>query len=563
MPSPRRRLSLAVALATAVGSIAIPALSTVAQAQSDTTEHSVLVLAKDGASDASVRAAIAASGGTVTEANTAIGLYTVSTARSGFESAVRGQAAVSGTATDTVIGHAPKDAAKKLTVDAFPTSTYVGRSTPVKGTPTAPTVTDPLTPLQWDMDLIHAPQAHAIAQGEGVRVGIMDTGVDASHPDIAANFDHRLSRNFTTDDPTVDGTCDEDPDGSCTDPADVDENGHGTHVASTIASPINGAGIVGVAPRADIVNLRAGQDSGYFFLAPTVNALTYAGDNGIDVVNMSFYIDPWLYNCAANPADSPAEQQEQRTIIAATNRALNYAYKRGVTLVAAAGNEHTDLNNPTLDSSSPDYPDGAAKTRTVDNSCLTMPTEGDNVIGVSAVGPSTLKADYSNWGSDGVEVAAPGGYYRDNYGTADYMKPGNLILAAMPKGVGIEEGTIDPVTGEPTTPMVIKSCTNGSCGYYQYLQGTSMAAPHATGVAALIISRYGHKDPKLGGVTLNPVQTGKILTRTATDTACPAPVYDYPDRPDAFTSACTGTPELNSWYGHGIVDALAAVTKKH
>ena len=57
--------------------------------------------------------------------------------------------------------------------------------------------------------------------------------------------------------------------------------------------------------RSSLVNLRAGQDSGYFFLGPTLDALTYAGDNGIDVVNMSFYIDPWLYNCAANPADNP------------------------------------------------------------------------------------------------------------------------------------------------------------------------------------------------------------------------------------------------------------------
>ena len=81
-------------------------------------------------------------------------------------------------------------------------------------------------------------------------------------------------------------------------------------------------GIAGVAPKVELVNLRAGQDSGYFFLQPTLDALTYAGDNGIDVVNMSFYIDPWLYNCRANPADSPAEQAQQRSIIDATQRAL-------------------------------------------------------------------------------------------------------------------------------------------------------------------------------------------------------------------------------------------------
>ena len=122
-------------------------------------------------------------------------------------------------------------------------------------------------------------------------------------------------------------------------------------------------GIAGVAPSVDLVNLRAGQDSGYFFLGPTLDALTYAGDHGIDVVNMSFYIDPWLYNCAANPADSPAEQREQRTVIEATQRAIDYARDRGVTLVAAEGNGHTDLGKPDVRRHSPGLPVDATATR--------------------------------------------------------------------------------------------------------------------------------------------------------------------------------------------------------
>ena len=177
-------------------------------------------------------------------------------------------------------------------------------------------------------------------------VGIIDTGIDGSHPDIAPNFDSRLSRNFTTDIELIDGPCADEPDASCDDPADVDEDGHGTHVAGTVASPINGIGIAGVAPNVTLVNLRAGQDSGYFFLGPTVDALTYAGDNGVDVVNMSFFTDPWLFNCRTNPADCPEEQAEQATIIEATQRALRYAHRHGVTLVAALGNEHTDLGLP-------------------------------------------------------------------------------------------------------------------------------------------------------------------------------------------------------------------------
>ena len=118
----------------------------------------------------------------------------------------------------------------------------------------------------------------------------------------------------------------------------MDENGHGTHVAGTVAAAANGLGIAGVAPNVTLVNLRAGQDSGFFFLQPSVDALTYAGDHGIDVVNMSYFVDPWLFNCKANPADSPAEQLEQRTIIEAMQRALKYAHRHGVTLIAAAGN---------------------------------------------------------------------------------------------------------------------------------------------------------------------------------------------------------------------------------
>src|SRR3954454_25193242 len=135
--------------------------------------------------------------------------------------------------------------------------------------------------------------------------------------------------------------------------------------------------MAGVAPKAELVNLRAGQDSGYFFLGPTLDALTYAGDHGIDVVNMSYYIDPWLYNCSANPADSPAEQREQRLVITATQRALDYARSKGVTLIAAASNEATDLGNPTFDDTSPDYPEDAPKPRTIDNTCVSMPTEAD------------------------------------------------------------------------------------------------------------------------------------------------------------------------------------------
>ena len=557
MTTQRRVLAAALGASTVLAGLAA---ATPASADQDGPARSVLVLAENGAQDGAVRAAITRAGGTVTSVDSAIGLYSVTTTKTRFTADVRDSAAVDTAAADRVVGFSRKPAkASTSDIERLRAERAQGRGKKAPA-PNVNTNGEPLAPLQWDMRMIHTAEAHRIATGRGVRVGVIDTGVDASHPDIRPNFDFALSRNFTRDMPDIDGACSTDPDGSCDDPATVDEGGHGTHVASTIASPVNGQGIAGVAPEASIVNLRAGQDSGYFFLEPTVKALTYAGNNGIDVVNMSYYIDPWAFNCANNPADSAEEQAQQRLTIEATNRALRYARGKGVTLIAAAGNSATDLDNPTVDDSSPDYPEGAAKTRQIDNSCLDLPTEGDHVLTVTSVGPTTRKAYYSSYGLKSVDVAAPGGDIRDYYGTPQYRKPGNVILAAMPKAVGIAEGDIDPVTGLPTNDFVIKQ----GDGYYTYLQGTSMAAPHATGVAALIVDRWGHRDPRQGGKALTPNQTEKILMRTATDHACPNPAtMVYPGVSAAYTATCTGTTEFNSFYGDGIVDALKAVTKKH
>src|SRR3954470_6305624 len=121
---------------------------------------------------------------------------------------------------------------------------------------------DPLASRQWDMQMIHATAGESYARQRGshqVRVGVIDTGIDGSHPDIKPNFDRKLSRNFTVDDPIVDGTCDTDPDHMCTDPPNVDEDGHGTHVAGTIGAAFNGLGIAGVARKVALVTLIAAE----------------------------------------------------------------------------------------------------------------------------------------------------------------------------------------------------------------------------------------------------------------------------------------------------------------
>jgi len=529
-----------------------------------TAKDYVVVLAAD-ASTADAQAAVERAGGTVVKSNASIDTMLVRASSEDFIVDVSASADVVGAARNQPIGQVPDEEPKADDVERLEAER--ARADEVAAADEA-SGSEPLASLQWDMDVINATKAHHVTTASHkVRVGVMDTGIDASHPDIAANFNRRLSRNFTVDIPLVDGPCEEDPDDSCEDPADVDEDGHGTHVAGTIGSPLNGMGIAGVAPDVSLVNLRAGQDSGYFFLQPTVDALTYAGRRGIDVVNMSFYIDPWLFNCTANPADSPAEQLEQQAIIRATQRALDFAHRRGVTLVAAEGNGHTDLGNPEFDPTSPDFPPGNERDRVVDNTCLNLPTEGRHVIGVTAIGPSLRKAYYSDYGLEQADVSAPGGDYYDFPGTDRFANPVNLILAPYPEALAIANDEVDE-DGVPTTPFVVRDCQDGECAYYQYLQGTSMASPHAAGVAALIVDRHGRRDWRRGGLTAPPRRVAKVLKRTANDKACPRPrLQTYPELPTPDTSEfdayCQGGVGRNGFYGHGIVDAFRAVLSHH
>ncbi len=523
------------------------------------------VVSFTGASEEAV-ATIRAAGGTVEDVTEQVGVALVTSTDAAFLEKVRTSGGITGAARNHAVGTSrlgmPHRFAEERPGAADRANAGRVGSTQGGNRPDE----EPLAELQWNMEMIGATAdgAHRRATGKGVDIGIIDTGIDASHPDLAPNFDAKRSRNFTTDIPEIDGPCEFE---SCVDPADVDQGGHGTHVAGIAAAAANDFGIAGVAPDATLINLRAGQDSGYFFLYETVAAITYAAKNRLDVVNMSFYTDPWLFNCSSRDeyvegTVTDEELQQQRLVRRLVLDAVAYAHRRGVTLVGSAGNAFTDLAAPTrFDPSSPDYPEGTARPRVVKNTCLDLPSEAPHVISVSAVGPSTTKADYSNYGLGDVEVAAPGGWYRDFVGTPEFQTPGNLILSSYPMDLAISEGLADE-NGDPVDEFSVKFCDDEDvCGFYTYLQGTSMASPHVTGVAALIIEERGQRT-RGKGRALDPAVVARVLARTADDHPCPTggvEIYTDEGRPPDWNAVCEGSTRRNGLYGEGIVDAQGAV----
>jgi subtilisin family serine protease len=426
---------------------------------------------------------------------------------------------------------------------AMPSDELVARCNVLYGDVFGVPNSEPLGPCQWDMALINASESgsYQYATGEGVTVGVIDSGVDFTHPDIEPNLDVDLSCSFIFDHtPTADPA--EVANGNCSNKAAVqDLNGHGSHVATTIAAPINDFGIAGVAPDATIVGLKACTKAGYCFADSVAAALRYAGDNDIDIVNLSLFADPYLYYCKS--------EAEQKAILKELETAARYARQRGVLIVASAGNEQADLQHPGIDEISPDWPPDTAETRYIKNNCRVAPAELPGVMTVSATGPIGYPgydlwiADYSSVGMSRVDVAAPGGDYFRATGTAQ-----DAILAAL-------TSTSDPVDGiwdffdfvEQNWPGFEGITTTYNGARYAYLNGTSMSSPHAAGVAALVKQMH----PKWG-----PDAVKAAVQRSAQHLDCPPdwePLGSGDER-----ERCYGNGGRTSFFGHGLVDAAAA-----
>ncbi len=345
---------------------------------------------------------------------------------------------------------------------------------------------DPREGEQWDMAHIKADTAHETTDGSrDTLVGVLDSGIDADHPDLAANIDTRRSVNCTDA-----GTIDRSATGWQPTTSD-----HGTHVAGTIGADRNGVGITGVAPNVRMASVKVVNDDGFIYPEYAICGFMWAGMQGMDVTNNSYYVDPFEYWCK--------DQGDQGAALEAVSRAVKWSTKEGTLHVAAAGNSATDLTNNTTNDTSPN--DSTPVERTINSGCLDIPTELPDVVTVSSyarIGTSneTQLSSFSNRGLNVIDVAAPG----------------SAILSTIVAGNG-----------------------------YGLKSGTSMASPHVAGVAALMKSQHP---------TWKPAKLIKQLKSQADDRPCAA---QQPSASPG--APCKGSASNNSYAGEGMVDALDAV----
>jgi serine protease len=291
----------------------------------------------------------------------------------------------------------PEASQLKLPIDPGPELTAAQKKGPYPN--------DPLYSQQWNLKSIGMEAAWAITKGKGVTVAVIDTGI-AKVPDIN---DLRVTDgyDFINDEPSA-----------------TDDQGHGTHIAGTIAQNThNGYGAAGIAPAARLMPLKVLAVGGSGSVSDIAEAIRWAADRNADVINLSL-------------AGAGYSRLMQKSI--------DYAYKKGLVIVAAAGNDHRNA--------------------------VSFPARYRHVIGVAALDDQGQPAPYSNFGA-GVDLAAPGGLIKGNTG-------------------GIIQNTFDPHSKESLfTPY----------------QGSSFAAPHVAGVAALIQSLK----------KLDPDTVEALLTSTA------------------------------------------------
>jgi subtilisin family serine protease len=481
-----RRKLLAAASIAALG--AGSAVTAAVPAWAVGPETTYLVLAPQGQATTRAAERVAAAGGSVVARYDQIGVLVARTTNPAFQTAVAG-AGVDSVASTAGLGTALDDDATVAVVDA-----------------PAATTGEPLFAQQWDMVQIDVPQAHQITTGSpSVVVGVLDSGISSTHPDLATQIAKDKSASCL---------------GGVVNTAEAAWNpttsDHGTHVAGTIAAAVNGIGVAGVAPGVKVASVKVVNDDGFIYPEAAVCGFIWAAEHGMQITNNSYFIDPWEFNCR--------NDERQRPVWLAVQRALRYSQNRGVLNVASAGNSNVDLQHKFVDSGSPNDGSFPIEDRTITGACVDLPAEAPGVVTVSAVGPTRQKSYYSSYGQGVVDVTAPGGDTRfRTQGT-----PSTITDAVL-------STTFNTVTK-----------TNG----WGYKQGTSMAGPHAAGVAALALSAHPG---------LTPAALASYLERTAVPLPCPTGVYNPVPKLTGFEATCTGG-NRNGFYGAGEINAYNAVS---
>jgi serine protease len=307
---------------------------------------------------------------------------------------------------------------------------------------------DPLFGEQWNLPLIGAPEAWERANGAGVTVAVVDSGVSQGDDLACVSFVDEF--NAITDQ-SGPGTA-------------QDAFGHGTHVAGTIAQCTNnGIGVAGIAHAARLMPIRVLDGSGFGSFADVAQGVEWARSHHADVINLSLGMA-----CSTQPWP-----QCSSSIL---NEALAAAAAADIIIVAAAGNFNQDV--------------------------LAFPGNHPDVIGVGAVDPDRARAPYSNRG-EALDLSAPGGnLQRDGNGD-----------------------------GYPDHIAILQQTIVGGVWQYQHKQGTSMAAAHVSGAAALLRSY-------VPAATRSQIQAA--LEQTALD---------------------LGPPGFDPSFGHGLIQLNAALSR--
>ena len=445
--------------------------------QGGETFQTWLVLAPEGADLTTTTASVEAAGGTVVRTCPQIGLVVASTSDPDFAAALATRPGVEAAGID-VRSARISGATATFGVAGFAPLTAEDAKNPPESDD------DPLFRLQWGLDAVDAPEAWELgATGAGVRVAVLDTGLNPDHPDLAANVNTTLCASFVSGEDWNVMTA---PNPGYTSFA------HGTHVAGIIAAADNAAGVIGVAPEAEIVAVKVlSQYTGYGTWGMVIEGILYAADIDADVINMSLGGDinrrgGWDDNGTPDTDDDVwFTASDVAATVNALKRAVAYAHASGAVVVAAAGNSAIDGDH--------------------DRDLVSLPAQLPKVLAISATAPigygldPTVDLDnlasYSNYGQSEIDFAAPGGDDM-NYPAALYFR--DYVIGAVPLG-------------------------------WAWFAGTSMAAPHASGVAALIVGEYPG---------LRPAQVEARMRQGADD---------------------LGKPGRDDAYGHGRVNAYESV----